>query len=104
VVEALTFSTTAPGTECRSRKPWAVQQAGHSHSPVHVQEGRRHRSGLCWSATPCTPLKEYSRASRRGFAAPGQEEQMRENQGVRIVEMFSCGTIQIVKFLLAGDA
>ena len=29
---------------------------------------------------------------------------MRENQGVRIVEMFSCGTIQIVKFLLAGDA
>jgi hypothetical protein len=39
-----------------------------------------------------------------GFAAPGQEEQMRENQGVRIVEMFSCGTIQIVKFLLAGDA
>ena len=28
---------------------------------------------------------------------------MRENQGVRIVEMFSCGTIQIVKFLLAGD-
>ena len=29
---------------------------------------------------------------------------MGENQGVRIVEMFSCGTIQIVKFLLAGDA
>ena len=29
---------------------------------------------------------------------------MRENQGVRIVEMFSCGTIQIIKFLLAGDA
>ena len=29
---------------------------------------------------------------------------MRENQGVRIVEMFSCGTIQIVKFLFTGDA
>ena len=29
---------------------------------------------------------------------------MKENQGVRIVEMFSCGTIQIVKFLFAGDA
>ena len=29
---------------------------------------------------------------------------MRKNQGVRIVEMFSCGTIQIIKFLLAGDA
>ena len=29
---------------------------------------------------------------------------MRENQGVRIVEMFSCGKIQIVKFLLAVDA
>ena len=29
---------------------------------------------------------------------------MRENHGVRIVEMFSCGTIQIIKFLLAGDA
>ena len=28
---------------------------------------------------------------------------MRENQGVRIVEMFSCGTIQIVKFLFTGD-
>ena len=29
---------------------------------------------------------------------------MRENQGMRIVEMFSCGTIQIVKFLFTGDA
>jgi len=28
---------------------------------------------------------------------------MRENQGMRIVEMFSCGTIQIVKFLFTGD-
>ena len=47
----------------------------------------------------CTSLKEYSRAFRRGFAAAGQEEQMRQHQGVRIVEMFSCGTIQIIKFL-----
>ena len=28
---------------------------------------------------------------------------MRENQGMRIVGMFSCGTIQIVKFLFTGD-
>ena len=40
MVEALTCPTTAPGTECRARKPWAVQlRAGHSRSPVHVQEG-----------------------------------------------------------------
>src|SRR4029077_2172699 len=46
LVEALTCPTTAPGTECRSRKPWAVPlEQGIPVRRFTSRKGRRHRSG-----------------------------------------------------------
>ena len=52
MVEALTCPTTAPGTECRSRKPWAVPlEQGIPVRRFTSRKGQRHLSGLWWSAT-----------------------------------------------------